>query len=123
MINWLVPRWSRFSRESDAIELKLGTTHTHDVPFGPSGIDLAILTDCAEYGGCLVELLFTASLVPVCSPTYLPPGTLATDSEDWCGSLLHSEIRPNDWKRWAAANGDQRIDPYRGHRFESSKLM
>ncbi len=118
MINWLVPR---FSRESDAIELKLGTTHTHDVPFAPPGIDLAILTDCAECRGYLVELLFTASLVPACS--HLPTGTLATDSEDWCGSLLHSEIRPNDWKRWAAANGDQRIDPYRGHRFESSKLM
>lgn len=123
IIDWLIPRWSRFARESPAFELKLVTTHTHDVDFEGAGIDAAVLTDREEYGTCVCERLFSAKLVPVCSPNYLPPGTLSTDADEWGSSLLHSETRPNDWHRWAVANGNTRIDPYRGLRFESSKLM
>lgn len=122
IIDWLIPRWSRFARESQAFELKLVTTHTHDVDFS-AGIDAAVLTDREEYGACRCERLFTGRLVPVCSPNYLPPGTLSTDAEEWGGCLLHSETRPNDWHLWAVVNGNTRIDPYRGRRFESSKLM
>ena len=122
-INWLIPRWSRYARESPAFELKLVTTHTHDIEFESSGIDAAILTDREHYGSCTSERLFTGSLVPVCSPNYLPPGTLATDSDEWMSSLLHAETRPNDWQRWAASNRNSRIDPFRGQQFESSNLM
>jgi len=118
-INWLVPRWSWFARESPVFELKLVTTHTHDIDFESSGIDAAILTDREEYGCCVSERLFTARLVPVCSHNYLPRGTLTKDSDEWGSSLLHSETRPNDWQRWAIANGNERIDPFRSEEHTS----
>lgn len=123
IINWLIPRWARFARESPAFELKLVTTHTHDVDFERASIDAAILSDRADYGKCVCEPLFVARLVPVCSPNYLPPGTRAIDADEWGSSLLHSETRPHDWHRWAVANKIANFDPYRGLRFESSKLM
>jgi LysR family glycine cleavage system transcriptional activator len=123
IINWLIPRWSNFARGSSNLELKLVTTHTHDVDFEKSGVDAAILTDRAEYGSRTSEKLFVANLVPVCCPNYLPAGTLACDDDEWGNSLLHSETRPNDWQRWAKANSNTRLDPFRGQRFESSKLM
>ena len=123
IINWLIPRWSSLARKSSGLELKLVTTHTHDIDFEKAGIDAAILTDRAEYGTRTSERLFVANLVPVCSPNYLPAATLASDDDEWGHSLLHSETRPNDWQRWAEANGNTRLDPYRGQRFESSKLM
>jgi len=123
IIDWLIPRWSKFARESTGLELKFVTTHTHDIDFEKSGIDAAILSDRIEYGTRTSEKLFMANLVPVCSPNYLPTATLASDDNEWGHSLLHSETRPNDWRRWAEANGNTRLDPFRGQRFESSKLM
>jgi LysR family glycine cleavage system transcriptional activator len=123
IINWLIPRWSRFACKPSGLELKLVTTHTHDIDFEKAGIDAAILSDRAEYNMRTSEKLFMANLVPVCSPNYLPAATLASDGAEWSHNLLHSETRPNDWRRWADANGNTRIDPARGQRFESSKLM
>jgi alkanesulfonate monooxygenase SsuD/methylene tetrahydromethanopterin reductase-like flavin-dependent oxidoreductase (luciferase family) len=72
----------------------------------------------------LINKLFTASLVPVCSANYLPPGTMAADVEEWADGLLISETRPNDWARWQEANGERfAFDPFKGRRFESSPLL
>lgn len=123
LVNWLVPRWSRFLQDNPPFQLKLVTTYTHDISFEDSGIDVAILTDRPQYPHCISTRLFTASLVPVCSPNYLPPGTRVHDVEEWQNALLHSETRPNDWARWARENGMDGLDTGRGQRFENAPLL
>jgi LysR family glycine cleavage system transcriptional activator len=120
-IDWLIPRWSSQQLRDNSFDLRFVTTHTHDVDF--SQIDVAILTDRATYQNNTCEKLFTARLMPVCSPTYLPPGTTADDVEEWADGLLISETRPNDWARWAETNGRRNFDPFLGRRYESSPLM
>lgn len=123
ILDWLIPRWSSQQLRENSFDLRFVTTHTHDVDFSGE-IDVAILTDREVYRNNTCEKLFTASLVPVCSPNYLPPGTSADDVEEWADGLLVSETRPNDWDRWREANGGRwRFDPFRGRRFESSPLM
>lgn len=122
IIDWLIPRWSSHQLRDGAFDLSFVTTHTHDINFGTK-IDVAILSDHPVYGNNTCEKLFTAMLVPVCSPNYLPPGTTVDDVEEWSNGLLFSETRPNDWARWAKANGRNDFDQYRGRRFESSTLM
>ncbi|HRO10865.1 LysR family transcriptional regulator [Amaricoccus sp.] len=121
-IDWLIPRWSSQQLREKTFDLRFVTTHTHDVDFS-GDIDVAILTDRAVYQKNVCEKLFIADLVPVCSPNYLPPGTSAEDVEEWADGLLISDTRPNDWARWAEANGVRNFDPFRGRRFESSPLM
>lgn len=123
ILDWLIPRWSRTQLRKSSFDLRFVTTHTHDVDFSGE-IDVAILSDRAVYHDNTSEKLFTASLVPVCSPHYLPPGTSADDVEEWANGLLISETRPNDWARWQEENGGRwRFDPFKGRRFESSPLM
>ncbi len=99
-IDWLIPRWSAQQLRENSFDLRFVTTHTHDVDF--SEIDVAILTDWAAYQNHTCEKLFTALLVPVCSPAYLPPGTTADDVEEWSDGLVISETRP-------AASGDKQV--------------
>lgn len=122
IVNWLVPRWSRQLQSKTNIQLKMVTTLSHDIDFEATGIHLALLTDRSEYAGCISTRLFLATLVPVCRPDYLPPGTTARDVEEWQNALLHSETRPNDWDRWSAANGIP-IDTSQGVWFENAPMM
>lgn len=122
IVNWLVPRWSRHMQSKTDIQLKMVTTLSHDIDFEGSGINLALLTDRSEYPGCISTKLFSATLVPICRPDYLPPGTTTQDVDEWKGALLHSETRPNDWERWAKAN-DICLDTKQGVRFENAPMM
>jgi LysR family glycine cleavage system transcriptional activator len=123
ILDWLIPRWSSQQLRKGGFDLRFVTTHSHDVDFSGE-IDVAILTDRAVYQNNTCEKLFTASLVPVCSSNYLPPGTSAADVDEWSNSLLISETRPNDWARWQKSNGGRwEFDPFAGRRFESSPLL
>ncbi|MFV0243649.1 MAG: LysR family transcriptional regulator [Qingshengfaniella sp.] len=122
IVNWLVPRWARQLQTDMSVKVKFVTTHSHEIDFDGAGIHLALLTDRANYPGCLSTWLFAAHLVPICRPNFLPPGTGIMDVEDWQNALLHSETRLGDWGRWAAAN-DITVDTSRGIRFENSAMM
>lgn len=122
IVNWLVPRWSRHLQTGSEVQLKMVTTMSHDVRFETEGIDVAILTDRPQYPRCISSRLFSATLVPVCHPGFLPPGTTTRDLPDWQDALLHSETRPQDWERWSRANGVA-LDTSRGQRFENAPMM
>lgn len=122
IVNWLVPRWSRHLQSNPGMQLKMVTTLRHDVDFEAGGIDVAMLTDRAVHPRCISSQLFSATLVPVCRPDYLPPGTTTRDVEDWQNALLHSETRPHDWERWSCANGVA-LDTSRGQWFENAPMM
>lgn len=122
IVNWLVPRWSRQLQSNTSIQVKMVTTLSHDINFEAAGIDVALLTDRPEFAGCISTKLFMATLVPICRPDYLPPGTTARDVSEWQSALLHSETRPNDWDHWSEANGIP-LDTSQGVRFENAPMM
>lgn len=122
IVNWLVPRWSRQLQSNTDVRVKMVTTLSHDIDFEAAGIDMALLTDRSEYAGCISSKLFSATLVPICRPDYLPPGTKTHDVEEWQSALLHSETRPQDWDRWSKAN-DVALDTSQGPSFENAPMM
>lgn len=122
IVSWLIPRWSRHMQSNPDVQLRVVTTLRHTISFDSKGIDLAVLSDCAEYPGCISTKLFETNLVPVCRPNYLPPDTLIRDVEDWQDALLHCDTRPNDWARWSKANGIS-VDTTRGQWFENATMM
>lgn len=122
IVNWLVPRWSKHLQTHPEVQLRIVTTLSHDIPFESKGIDLAILSDRAEYPHCVSSFLFQATLVPVCRPDYLPPGTLTRDLSDWQNAILHCETRPNDWERWSRSN-NLPLNTECGQRFENASMM
>lgn len=122
VISWLIPRWCRHLREE--FEVQFLTTLSHDVDFEHAEIDAAILTDRAQYPGCRCDLLFTARLVPVCSPDLAADlGPLNTISDLLRHDLLFSHTRPRDWHRWLEANAMGQAEITASRHFESSNLM
>lgn len=122
-INWLVPRWYRFAQTGPGFDMRVVTTQTHSVDFSGAGVDLAILSDRTDHPGCRHEHLFAARLAPVCSPSYPAPAIDPSAPVAWGEHLLHSETRPNDWRRWSIAAGCGWLPSGSGRRFENSKLM
>ena len=122
-VNWLIPRWYRFARTDPGFHLDVVMTHTHDVAFEEAAIDAAILSDRVDYEDCRHEHLFDAHLAPVCNSTYQAPPIEEVACKAWSGHLLHSRTRPNDWKRWAQANGWSDPTHGEGELFQNSTLM
>ncbi|MEX0730198.1 MAG: LysR substrate-binding domain-containing protein [Aquisalimonadaceae bacterium] len=122
VINWLIPRWCRYM--DGGFEVQFLTTLSHDVDFDHAEIDAAMLTDRAEYRNCRCDLLFTAHLVPVCSPALMTGDSRLEQPRDLRRvERLYSETRPDDWQRWLAVNGAEDMATAGGLRFESSNLM
>ncbi|MCQ0971006.1 LysR substrate-binding domain-containing protein [Paracoccus sp. TK19116] len=122
IVSWLVPRWSRYLQTHPDVQLRIVTTLSHDVSFETKNIDLAILSDSVDDPRYISTSLFETTLIPVCRPDYLPPGTLTGDIEDWQSALLHCDTRPGDWDRWSKANGVF-VDTTRGQWFENASMM
>lgn len=123
MIDWLIPKWSHHHQADPHLDLKFVTTQTRDIDFETNGIHAAILTDCPEFNGCASEKIFTGGLIPISAPRYLPPGTTMSDTDEWRDCLIGSDTRPNDWTRWADANGFSASDLGESYGYESSKLL
>ncbi|AUN94447.1 MAG: LysR family transcriptional regulator [Azoarcus sp.] len=123
VMNWLIPRWCTY--DNRAFDVYFLTTMSHDVNFEHGEIDAAVLSDRADYPGCRSDLLFTAHLIPVCSPALLGGGAPLQKIKDLDRVvMLHSDTRPNDWQYWLAANAAEVLtDEREGLRFESSNLM
>lgn len=123
MIDWLIPKWSHHHQADPKMDLKFVTTQSPVIDFEKSGIHAAILTDHPDYPGCTSERIFTGGLVPISAPKYLPPGTSMNDVAEWRNCIVKADTRPNDWKRWAAANGFDEAEFADCYGYESSKLL
>lgn len=131
---WLAPRLNRFAALYPDIDLHI----TADVSLIDSvredsgeggnlleGADLAIRSGHGEYEAYVVELLFPAHTIPMCSPRLLSGANPLRSPEDLrFHTLLHHETgmdqtdaeRPN-WATWLKAAGVQGVNEKRGPRF------
>lgn len=135
---WLVPRLSRFTNAHPNLELHLasrpsmidGRDNAHSEP-PPEGAEEAPLVMVrfgnGHYPGMVVDEVFSARYVPVCSPRLLKgKHALRTPADLKNHTLLHDDtveagIRPT-WADWLEKAGVDGVDATRGTHFSDASL-
>jgi LysR family glycine cleavage system transcriptional activator len=104
-VRWLIPRLADWRRREPETEVRI-TTGGAAAPFDEDwtcGIRLGE----GDWPGLVAAPLFAADLLPVCAPSMAvrldAPGALAGES------LLRVAHAPEDWPRWLAAAGVERV--------------
>jgi LysR family transcriptional regulator, glycine cleavage system transcriptional activator len=120
-MKWLIPRLTTFHGELPTTEVRL-TTSNEAVDFERESVDGAIRLGDGAWPGVEADRLMANELVPLCSPAFRRKHRLRRVQDLSGKRLLHSLIRPDDWKLWLDAAGAKGIDPYAGDKFTSSTL-
>jgi len=118
-MRWFIPRLSTFQKKRPEINVHISTSVAL-VDFGAGDIDCAIRFGDGTWQGLHAELLFPEQLVPVCSPN-LPTKErpLTTPDDLKHHTLLHAQLRADDWRIWLHAAGVDDCDAERGPVFET----
>lgn len=120
-MKWLIPRLSSFHDANPEVEVRLETSN-EAVSFEREAVDCAIRLGDGQWSGVETDRVLDNRLVPMCSPALAARNPLQTVSDLGRVRLLHSMIRPDDWRHWLRAAGAHEIDPYSGDKFASSTL-
>ncbi len=118
-MRWFIPRLSRFQQAHPATEVRIATAVSL-VDFEREDFDCAIRFGDGHWDGLHADLLFPEQLVPVCSPS-LPTkeNPLATPADLKHHTLLHAQLRSDDWQLWLHAAGIDDADAEHGPVFET----
>ena len=114
-------RLTSFHDAHPMTEVRL-TTSNETVDFERENVDGAVRLGDGVWPGVDVDKLLPNELVPLCTPAYRRKFELRSLEDIGRVRLLHSLIRPDDWKFWLEAAGIGDIDPYAGAKFASSTL-
>lgn len=118
-MRWFIPRLSRFQLAHPEIEMRIATS-VDLVDFKRGDFDCAIRFGNGDWHGLHAELLFPEQLVPVCSPSLATPeNPLANPSDLKHHTLLHAQLRADDWRLWLHAAGITDADAELGPVFET----
>jgi len=118
---WLVPRLASFHAMYPEIAVQVMTSH-EPVDFRLEDVDVAIRYGKEADPAYNCELMFAEVLIPVCSPG-VAELVAARTPQDLVGQvLLHSILRPNDWRMWFEANGVSDFSIEREILFDNSSL-
>lgn len=120
-MKWLIPRLGSFHAANKTTEVQL-TTSNEAVAFDRENVDGAIRLGEGQWPGVEVDRLMANELTPLCSPSYRRTHRIKTVKDLANLALLHSLVRPDDWKYWLDAVGAKNIDPYSGDKYASSTL-
>jgi LysR family transcriptional regulator, glycine cleavage system transcriptional activator len=124
-LRWLVPRLSSFHLAYPKTEIRISTSLPSAADLVASSNDVSIQIRNEEMVKGLPALhhhrLVDIELIPVCSPQYRRDHQLGDGNESLNGVvLLHSVMRPNDWRSWLGMAQVASLDPDSGIKFESS---
>lgn len=122
-IRWLVPRLASFQARCPDISVQISTPFEKCV-FEPD-VDVAVYYPQARFPSNIVsERLFHEVLLPVINPRLARIARPLKEPDDLRDHvLLHSTLRPDDWRQWLAAASASRVDPEGGVRLENSGLV
>ncbi|RVK59227.1 transcriptional regulator GcvA [Sinorhizobium meliloti] len=121
-MKWLIPRLRTFSESNSSTEVRL-TTSNEMVDFERESVDGAIRLGDGNWPGLEVDRLMRNELVPLCSAAFAAEHAIQSPDDLRSVRLLHSLVRPDDWRFWLQAAGNQDIDPYAGDKYASSTLV
>jgi LysR family glycine cleavage system transcriptional activator len=118
-MRWFIPRLARFQQAHPETEVRIATA-VGLVDFTRGDFDCAIRFGDGHWQGLHADLLFPEQLVPVCSPS-LPTkeNPLATPADLKHHTLLHAQLRSDDWRLWLHAAGIDDADAEHGPVFET----
>ncbi|CUX57935.1 Transcriptional regulator, LysR family [Agrobacterium genomosp. 13 str. CFBP 6927] len=120
-MKWLIPRLRTFSDSNGSTEVRL-TTSNETVDFERESVDGAVRLGDGNWPGLEVDRLMRNELVPLCSPAFAAEHVIRTTDDLQSVRLLHSLVRPDDWRFWLLAAGNEKVDPYAGDKYASSTL-
>lgn len=120
-MKWLIPRLSTFNASNDTTEVRL-TTSNETVDFDRENVDGAIRLGDGNWPGVEVDRVMKNELVPLCTPAFRESHGLNEFGDLSRIHLLHSFIRPDDWRYWLESAGCKTVDPYAGDKYASSTL-
>ncbi len=118
-MRWFIPRLYRFQQQNPDIEVRISTS-IELVDFRRADMDCAIRSGQGTWPGTYALRLFDERFTPVCSPA-LPEnnGKLSTPADLSGHTLLHSRLRPDDWRVWLSAVGLPELKPAHEQQFET----
>lgn len=139
---WLMPRLSRFTTENPEVELHLASSPNMIDRNDPGAANESAWGDSTDessrvfvrygggrYPGAVVELLFRASYMPVCSPALIAAGpSLKVPGDLAVHTLIHDDTIARDsdrsiWQDWlSAAEVEEKVDYSRGPHFSNASL-
>lgn len=110
---WLVPRLTEFSALHPDFELKLH--HSFAIPAGGKlDSDLTIYFGEGQWPGTVSDALFSANIIPLCSPRLLKGKFPLTSIENLGKHTLIHEFNHNWWTQWLAQSGIKGVNPRKG---------
>lgn len=121
-MRWLVPQLSAFQKRHPEIEVRM-TTNVEAIDFNRVEADAAIRYGVGGWPGLTAKLLLREEIVPVCSPSLLEGRPrLKTPADLVHYPLLHDVNRPDTWRQWLTAVGEDTVDPDRGLKLDTTNL-
>ena len=121
-MRWLVPQLSTFQKRHPEIEVRM-TTNVEAIDFNRVEADAAIRYGVGGWPGLTAKLLLREEIVPVCSPSLLEGRPrLKTPADLVHFPLLHDVNRPDTWRQWLTAVGEDTVDPDRGLKLDTTNL-
>jgi len=114
-VRWLIPRLGSFYRQHPKIDVRLATGGATN----PIKDDwtCGIILGNGDWPGYEAEPMFSADMVPVCTPAIAK--RLAAPSDLAKESLLQVQHSPEEWPLWLAAAGLKLRSNALGPRFDS----
>lgn len=116
-MNWLLPRIYDFNLQHPDIQINV-LTATHSLDFDRDGIDIAIWWGL-NWPGLVNRYLFSAQMVPVCSPGFLAANPLSTPNDLLGVPRLHVQGTMEDWPLWLDHANVGSASAMDGMRFDS----
>lgn len=120
-MKWLIPRLGTFHHANPTTEVRL-TTSNETVDFDRESVDGAIRLGDGKWPGVEIDPVMRNELITLCSPEFRSSQNLQNTSDLQRVNLLHSLVRPDDWRLWLQAAGENAIDPYAGGKYASTTL-
>ncbi|MDK1374324.1 MULTISPECIES: transcriptional regulator GcvA [unclassified Sinorhizobium] len=120
-MKWLIPRLGTFHQSNATTEVRL-TTSNEMVDFERESVDGAIRLGDGNWPGVEVDRVMRNELVPLCTPSFASERGINDVADLKQVPLLHSFVRPDDWRYWLEAAGGSDIDAYAGDKYASSTL-
>jgi LysR family glycine cleavage system transcriptional activator len=121
---WLMPRLPHFTQLHPTLQVRVDATTTL-IDFSHEQFDLGIRSGTGHYPALESRLLFSETVVPLCSPAYRALHRQSGRVElDWAQVRLLHENPPDDfWPQWIAGTGVTEIDADAGMYFSHGLLV